>query len=61
MGKNGLEIIMKHCKQCGACAIECPDGAMTIAKEDTVSWWAGILGDGSISEKNFSKLVMMKW
>ena len=32
MGKNGPEIIMKHCKQCGACAIECPEGAMTIAK-----------------------------
>ena len=61
MGKNGPEIIMKHCKQWGACAIECPEGAMTIAKEDTVSWWAGILGDGIISGKNFSKLGMRKW
>jgi dissimilatory sulfite reductase (desulfoviridin) alpha/beta subunit len=32
MEKDGPVIIKKHCSQCGACAIECPEGAMTIAE-----------------------------
>jgi dissimilatory sulfite reductase (desulfoviridin) alpha/beta subunit len=33
MGKSGPVIIKKHCSQCGACAIECPEGAMTIVEK----------------------------
>ena len=33
MEEEGPKIIMKHCKQCGACAIECPEGAMVIDKK----------------------------
>jgi dissimilatory sulfite reductase (desulfoviridin) alpha/beta subunit len=33
MEETGPVIIKKHCKQCGACAIECPEGAMTIVKK----------------------------
>lgn len=33
MEKNGPVIIKKHCSQCGACAIECPEGAMTIVEK----------------------------
>jgi len=33
MEEGGPVIIQKHCKQCGACALECPTGAMTIAQQ----------------------------
>jgi anaerobic sulfite reductase subunit C len=33
MEKDGPVIIQKHCKLCGACAIECPEGAMQIAEQ----------------------------
>jgi dissimilatory sulfite reductase (desulfoviridin) alpha/beta subunit len=33
MEENGPVIIKKHCSQCGACAIECPEGAMTISEK----------------------------
>ena len=33
MEEGGPVIIQKHCKLCGACALECPTGAMTIAQQ----------------------------
>jgi len=33
VGKEGPGSVEKHCSLCGACAIECPEGAMTISQK----------------------------
>ena len=56
MEKDGPVIIEKHCKLCGACAIECPEGAMTIAKQGYRVMVGGHFGRWHVIGKELFKI-----
>ena len=34
LGEGSIDIDLKHCKGCGICAQECPQGAITMVEEE---------------------------